>query len=116
MRSRSDRPASPAGFAICDWTISTARYGLDADQKRPRDAEFTGAEIKACCRLAALLDVPLLEAAGNIVPVAVTAGGAVERVRWWASGCCLSADRPGLYTRGAEATGKSGRKVNRGDP
>jgi hypothetical protein len=91
------------------------RYGLDPDQRRPRDTEFTGAEIKSCCRLAALLDVPLVDAATNIVPVAVTAGEAVERLRSWASGRCLSADRPGLYTRGNGASPKPGRNVHR-DP
>ena len=93
-----------------------ARYGLDAEQRRPRDTEFTGAEIKSCCRLAALLDVPLVEAAENIVPVAVTAGEAVEKLRSWAAGRCLSADRPGLYSRVAAGPGKAGRSVHRGDP
>ena len=50
------------------------KFGLDPDQPRPDDRDWTGAEIKSCCRLAALLDVPLVEAARNIVPVAVTAG------------------------------------------
>ncbi|MCA9056461.1 MAG: hypothetical protein KDA75_21680, partial [Planctomycetaceae bacterium] len=40
-----------------------ARYGLDPGQRRPDDAHWTGAEIKACCRLAALLDLPLVQAA-----------------------------------------------------
>ena len=75
--------------------------------------DFTGAEVKSCCRLAALLDLPLIEAAQNIVPVAVTAGEAVERLRSWASGRCLAADRPGLYTRGTDVTGKPGRNVRR---
>ena len=79
------------------------RFGLDPGQRRPRDRDWTGAEIKACCRLAALLDVPLVEAAQNIVPVAVTAGESVERLRTWAAGRCLSADRPGLYTRATDA-------------
>ena len=39
----------------------------------PNDQQWTGAEIRACCRLAALLDVPLTAAAQNVVPVAVTA-------------------------------------------
>ena len=56
-----------------------------------------------------------MEAAQNIVPVAVTAGESVERLRTWASGRCLSADRPGLYTRGGDVTPKSGRNVRR-DP
>ena len=67
------------------WRLYLEKFGLDPDQKRPSDREFTGAEIRACCRLAALLDVPLVEAAANIVPVAITAGESVERLRNWAS-------------------------------
>jgi len=97
------------------WRMYAAKYGLDPGQRRPQDRDFTGAEIKACCRLAALLDVPLAEAARNVVPVAVTAGESIERLRSWAAGRCLAADRPGLYTRDPEATGKPGRNVRR-DP
>jgi hypothetical protein len=64
---------------------------------RPNDADWTGAEIKACCRLAALLDVTLIEAAKNIVPIASTAAEKVHTLRTWAHGRCLSADRPGIY-------------------
>ena len=91
------------------------KFGLDPAQRKPSDRDFTGAEIRACCRLAALLDVPLTEAATNIVPVAVTAGESVERLRNWAAGRCLSADRPGIYSRVVDAGGQSGRKVHRGD-
>jgi len=66
-------------------------------------------------RLAALLDVPLVEAAKNVIPVAKTAGEAVEKLRTWASGRCLSADRPGIYTSPSQSTIKPGRKVSR-DP
>jgi SpoVK/Ycf46/Vps4 family AAA+-type ATPase len=97
------------------WRMYLGRYGLDPEQPRPRDTDFTGAEIKACCRLAALLDLPLVEAASYIVPVAVTAGESVERLRAWASGRCLDADRPGLYTRGTANAVKPGRNVRR-DP
>ena len=109
-----DLPGSREKEAI--WRMYLARYGLDPSQRLPRDQDFTGAEIRSCCRLAALLDVPLIQAAQNIVPVAVTAGESVERLRTWASGRCLSADRPGIYTRGSGATTKSGRNVNRSDP
>ena len=98
------------------WAMYLARFALDPAQRRPEDRDFTGAEIRACCRLAALLGVSLVEAASNIVPVAVTAGESVERLRAWASGRCLSADRPGIYSRGAAGTGKAGRSVHRGDP
>lgn len=83
------------------WKQYVARFGLDAEQSRPPDDQWTGAEIKACCRLAALLGVSLLEASRNVVPVAVTAAESVERLRGWASGRCLNADSPGIYRRSA---------------
>jgi hypothetical protein len=98
------------------WRLYLEEYGLDPSQRRPRDPEWTGAEIQSCCRLAALLEIPLIEAAQNIVPVAVTAGEAVERLRGWASGRCLSADRPGIYSRDGSGTESAGRSVHRGDP
>jgi hypothetical protein len=98
------------------WEMYLARFGIDPGQRRPGDREFTGAEIRSCCRLAALLDIPLVEAAQNIVPVAVTAGESVEKLRSWAAGRCLSADRPGLYTRGSDVAARPGRGVHRGDP
>ena len=93
------------------WTIYRDQFQIDRDQRLPEDTDWTGAEIKACCRLAALLDLPLVQSAQNVVPVAVTAAESVERLRSWASGRCLSAQQPGLYTQ----TGKTGsrRKVSR---
>jgi SpoVK/Ycf46/Vps4 family AAA+-type ATPase len=98
------------------WRLYLEKFGLEAGQKRPNDRDFTGAEIRACCRLAAMLGVPLVEAAANIVAIAVTAGESVERLRNWAAGRCLSADRPGIYSRVAASPGKVGRSVHRGDP
>ncbi|MBI1311631.1 AAA family ATPase [bacterium] len=79
------------------WNIHLAAFQLDADQPRPSDEGWTGAEIRSCCRLASLLDVPIAQAATNVVPVTATAADAVERLRQWASGRCLSADRAGIY-------------------
>ena len=79
---------------------------MDGKRATPKEDEWTGAGIKACCRLAALLDVPLKTAAQNVVPVAVTAAESVERLRTWASGRCLSADKPGIFAR----TGSRSRK------
>ena len=73
---------------------------------RPDDTNWTGAEIKSCCRLASLLDVPLVQAAQHVVPVAVTAGDKIEGLRQWASGRCLSADRAGVYSRTEEIGGR----------
>jgi len=96
------------------WRMYIEKFGLDAAQSKPVDADWSGAEIRSCCRLAALLDVPLLEAAQNVVPVARTANESVERLRTWASGRCLSADQPGIYTPNANLVrAKPGRKVRR---
>ena len=94
------------------WGIYTRHYSLDPRQPRPDDSQWTGAEIKSCCRLAALLDVPLVQASQNVVPVAVTAGDKIESLRQWASGRCLSADRAGVYSR-SEVGGGRGRRVAR---
>ena len=76
---------------------------------RPEKTNWTGAEIKSCRRLAALLDVPLIQAASNVVPVAVTAGDKIDALRQWASGRCLSADRAGVDAR-TELAGARGRR------
>jgi len=44
-------------------------------------ATCTGAEVRAYCRLAALLDVAVTPAAQNVVPVTVTTAESVERRR-----------------------------------
>ena len=90
------------------------QYGIPAGQARPDDTSWTGAEIKSCCRLAALLDVPLTQAAHHVVPVAATAAEQVERLRAWASGRCLSASTPGVYRRDGEPSPRPGRRVQRG--
>ena len=96
------------------WEIYLRMFDLDAEQARPKDDSWTGAEIRACTRLAALLDVPLTAAAQNVVPVAVTAAESVERLRNWASGRCLDAESSGIYLGGGQI--KPGRKVRRADP
>ncbi|MGA2620120.1 MAG: AAA family ATPase [Thermoguttaceae bacterium] len=99
------------------WEIYLRMFELDADQARPKDDQWTGAEVRSCCRLAALLDLPLTAAAQNVVPVAVTAAESVERLRQWASGRCLDAEDGGIYRAdGAGFVSKPGRKVRRQDP
>jgi len=104
VRSRISRRNSVA-FRVA-FRVATAshfasqecrHYRLDAKQDRPDDANWTGAEIQSCCRLASLLDVPLVQAAQNVVPVAVTARDKIEVLRQWASGRCLSADRDCVF-------------------
>lgn len=96
------------------WEMYLRRFALNPDQTRPKDDLWTGAELKSCCRLSSLLNVPLVEAAKYVVPVAVTAAESVERLRTWASGRCLDASRPGIYQHDG-SSGKSRRRVSR-DP
>src|SRR5262245_31696780 len=108
-----DLPDTEQRAAI--WQIYIRQYQLDAKQKWPSDCDWTGAEIKACCRLSALLDLPLVAAAQNIVPVARTSAESVEKLRQWASGRCLSADRVGIYQSNTSSS-NARRRVNRSGP
>jgi SpoVK/Ycf46/Vps4 family AAA+-type ATPase len=96
------------------WAMYRRQFAIPDSQHKPDDTSWTGAEIRSCCRLAALLDVTLTQAAHHVVPVAVTAAEQVERLRTWASGRCLSASAPGVYRRDGEQAPKPGRRVNRG--
>jgi hypothetical protein len=96
------------------WSLYRQQFNIATSQVRPDDTSWTGAEIKACCRLAALLDVPLTQAAHHVVPVAVTAAEQVDRLRSWASGRCLDAASPGVYRRdGNTSTPKPARRLQR---
>jgi hypothetical protein len=108
-----DLPSSEEKSAI--WPIHLGRYGLaeSAHERRPADSNWTGAEIQSCCRLASLLDLPLRDAAKNVVPVAVTAAESVEELRTWAAGRCLDASLGGIYTRGAAEPSPASRRVSR---
>ncbi len=96
------------------WNQYTAMFGLETEQKRPADEKWTGAEIRACCRLSALLDIPLSQAGLNVVPVAVTATESVDRLRQWASGRCLDAEKSGIYQHDAKPPSR--RRVSRSSP
>ena len=90
-----DLPAAEQRALIWDQYIG--EYDLDAAQAKPKDDLWTGAEIKACCRLSALLDVPLKQAVQNVVPVAVTASESIANLRKWASGRCIDAQQGGIF-------------------
>jgi hypothetical protein len=95
------------------WSIYRQMFSIPEDQHTPDDTDWTGAEIKACCRLARLLDASLEEAATNVVPVAHTSREAITSLRDWASGRCLSADRPGLFDNGKQNGSGAKRRVER---
>jgi hypothetical protein len=94
------------------WSLYRELFEIDSAEGQPDDSDWTGAEIKACCRLAALLDLPLRQAAQNVVPVAMTSAESVTRLRQWATGRCLSASQGGIYQSRANASANR-RRVNR---
>ncbi|HAN99533.1 MAG TPA: AAA family ATPase [Planctomycetaceae bacterium] len=81
------------------WAIHRATFEISDSEQQPDDHGWTGAEIRACCRLAALLGRPLTETAASIVPIARGAEDAIERLRQWADGRCLAASSRGIYRR-----------------
>ena len=108
-----DLPGEQQRRAI--WDIYLQVFELDAAQPLPEDQGWSGAEIRACCRLSALLDVPLRAAAQNVAPISQAARESVEGLRSWADGRCLSADRAGIYTCNRQSNGPRRRNVKR-DP
>lgn len=69
------------------------------DKLVDRTAGWTGAEIRAACRQAALLDITLNEAADNITPVSERDSQQLEELRSWATGVCLSTSYYGKYSK-----------------
>ena len=92
------------------WHIWMSHFGIDPVESIPNDDLWTGSEVRACCRLSALLGVSLKEAAKQVVPIAVTNREAVDNLRTWANNRCLSATEPGGYR--FEQAPKKRRKLN----
>jgi len=79
------------------WAMYLRKFDLDATQERPDDEGWTGAEIRACCRIARMNRVSLVKSAKNVVPVSRSSAEQVEYRRMWANGRCLDADRGDHY-------------------
>jgi hypothetical protein len=80
------------------WNIHLAKWKITQDQMPcPADDSWTGREIKNCCRLAHDLQIPLVEAAGYIVPMATNHKAEIEALRAEANGNFISAAKPGIY-------------------
>lgn len=83
------------------WPVHLAKFGHAADATRPNDRNWTGAEIRNCCRLAYRRRCSLVDAAKSIVPIATSAPQAIEALRQQASGKFLSASYAGPYKHNA---------------
>jgi hypothetical protein len=81
------------------WDMYLKQYELfeDTTLDDVDDTNWTGAEIKSCCRLASLLGVTLKQAAANVVPVARTSEESINALRFWANQRVLDASKPGIF-------------------
>ncbi len=79
------------------WAINLAKFGLDPKMKRPECKNWTGAEVRNCCKNAYELGVDLIEAAKFIVPVCKSAPGDIEKLRRLADGRFNCVSYEGAY-------------------
>jgi hypothetical protein len=81
------------------WKICLAKFGLDGKRTKHTfdDSGWTGAEIRNACELAWRLNQSLDDAAKNIVPVSVSDGDRIARLRNLAHDKFLSASTPGVF-------------------
>lgn len=102
------------------WQIYLTRYEIPAaidgvGNARPDDTDWTGAEIKNCCKLAFALNTSLRDAASYIVPIAKAAAGRVEKLRLEADGRFVSASYPGVYLHPTKLPAQSLAAAERGE-
>jgi hypothetical protein len=105
-----DMPSAEERQAI--WEIYLNMFGhegADMNKLISGSDNWTGAEIRACCRLAAMRRKPLEDQMGSIVPVATMADTSLDRLRSWASGRCQSVREAGIYYRPNEGKKKAER-------
>ena len=80
------------------WDIWVNHFGMDQNEEKPVDENWTGSEIRSCCRLASLMGVSLKTAANQVIPIAVTNKESVNSLREWANNRCLSARHQGVFS------------------
>ncbi len=92
------------------WAIYRQVYGIAAGESNPPDEGWAPGNIEVCCQRAVQYQVSLAEAARYVRP---TSPEDIEKLRDWASGRCLSASQPGIFSRNGQPTARGGRRVNR---
>jgi hypothetical protein len=97
------------------WDMYCDRFKVEADQDRPKDDNWSPAEIEQCCKMAKLLSVSLVDASNYVVPTAVTYAQRITATKEWAHQRCLSAHTPGIFSKSGDLKpmAKSGRSRRR---
>ncbi len=88
-------------------------YGLDADQDRPDDSRWTGAEIRHCCKEAAQKRISIRDASRFVIPVSVSGATENEELRAEAAGKYLDANTGEAFTLRTGGTSDKRREVKR---
>lgn len=81
------------------WKLNRLRFSISKKDDRPDDSEYSAANIRDCCEVAAQMQCSLLEAAEFILPAGVAGREQIERSRANADGRYLAASFPGVYRR-----------------
>ena len=81
---------------IAMWDLYTDVYDTDWHPEADCD-NWTGAEIKSCCRLAALQGISVVAAANDVVPVFKTAEKALDKLEEWSHERAIDANKGGVY-------------------
>lgn len=82
----------------------------------PKDEDWTGAEIRACCRLAKLRSSSLLESAESIVPVFHRYKADMLALEDWAKSACLSSETGRRFGLAESAATPAAKPSRRGRP
>ena len=77
------------------WDLYLSKYKLS--DELPTDSDWSGADIRNCCRNASQLGISLKRAAEYIVPVGVSSREQIRQLRLQASGKYIDAAKPGPY-------------------
>jgi hypothetical protein len=94
------------------WEIWAAKYKVVSKLgTRPKDEDWTGAEIRSCCDIARRLNITFEAAGRYIVPVARSAADQIAKLREGASGRYISASEPGIYQVRKSFTGPGKRSI-----
>jgi len=77
-------------------------YGVNGKTTAKELKGWSGAEIKALCRIASMMNVSLDDARQFVVPISTTMKEEIERLRKWSEGRTLQASADGVQTTGAK--------------
>mgnify|MGYP000906931587 CR=1 FL=1 len=109
-----DLPSAEQRDVIWDMYLKAFDIVDDVTLDQVDDTNWTGAEIKSCCRLASLLGITFVEASKNVVPVAKSSSAAIAELRSMSEARgFLDANRSGAYQRRVAEEAISKRRVVR---